>query len=76
LANYAGSDAVRGALDTARRAVYPETRALRIEVEAAEAMPGEAPSDLITEVENDPDVALVRRIIGGEIVAARPDGSG
>jgi DNA polymerase-3 subunit gamma/tau len=74
-ANYAGSDAVRSVLDEARRAVYPSSREIRIEVEPADDPADESsPDTLMTEVENDPGVALVREIIGGEIVGVRPDG--
>ena len=75
-ANYAGSDAVRSVLETACGVVFPAAREIRVEAEAEEESGGETPNALMTEAENDPAVILVREIIGGQIVAVRPDGGG
>ena len=75
-ANYAGADAVRKVLETACGVVYPAAREIRVEAEAAEESGGGTPNGLMTEAENDPAVVLVREIIGGQIVAVQPDGSG
>jgi len=75
-ANYAGSNAVRKFLETACGVVYPAAREIRVEAEAVEESGGGTPNGLMTEAENDPAVVLVREIIGGQIVAVQPDGSG
>jgi DNA polymerase-3 subunit gamma/tau len=75
-ANYAGSNAVRQVLETACGLVYPDAREIRVEAESAEETKGETPNGLMAEAENDPGVILVREVIGGQIVAVRPDGSG
>ncbi len=76
LAKYAGSDAVRPALEGACRAVFPGSSSIAVEVEAAADQPGATMSGLMAEAENDPGVALARSIIGGQVVAVRPDGGG
>jgi DNA polymerase-3 subunit gamma/tau len=75
-AKYAGSNAVRPALESACEVVYPGVAEIRVEIEAGQDQPGVAENALMAEAENDPGVALARSIIGGEIVAVRPDGSG
>ena len=76
LAKYAGSEAVRPALESAFRVVYPGASEIGVEVEAAEEQLGTTEDELMAEAENDPGVALARAIIGGQVVAVRPDGGG
>lgn len=73
LAKYAGSDAVRPALESACAAIYPGAVEIRVELEAGRDEPGATENSLTAEAENDPGVALARSIIGGEIVGVRPD---
>jgi len=74
LAKYAGSDAVRPALESACAVVYPGASEIRVELEAGEGETGTTENGLMAEVENDPGVILARSIIGGKIVDVRPDG--
>ena len=74
LARYAGSEAVRPALEKACSVVYPGAREIRFEVEQSEEQPGEPNRGLLAEAEGDPGVVLAVEIIGGEVVAARSDG--
>jgi len=74
LAKYAGSDAVRPALESACTVVYPGTSEIRVDVEAGQDESGTTENGLAAEAENDPGVVLARSIIGGEIVRVRPDG--
>jgi DNA polymerase III subunit gamma/tau len=73
LAKYAGSDAVRPALESACAVVFPAAAGIRVEVEAGENEAASTENDLMAEAEGDPGVALARSIIGGEIVGVRPD---
>jgi DNA polymerase-3 subunit gamma/tau len=73
LARYAGSEAVRPALESACSVVYPGTVKVLVEIETGLEPPGANENALTAEAENDPGVALVRSIIGGEIVGVRPD---
>jgi len=75
-AKYAGSNAVRPALESACEVVYPGVAEIRVEIDADQDQPGVAENTLMAEAENDPGVALARSIIGGEIVAVRPNGTG
>jgi len=75
-AKYAGSNAVRPALESACGVVYPGVAEIRVEIEAGQDQTGVAENHLMAEAENDPGVVLARSIIGGEIIAVRPDGSG
>ncbi len=74
LAKYAGSDAVRPALESACSVVFPGTSEIRVAVEAGQDETGATENGLTAEAENDPGIVLARSIIGGEIVRVRPDG--
>jgi len=74
LARYAGSDAVRPALEKACSIVYPGAAEIRFEIEETQEPSGESTDALLAEAEGDPGVVLAREIIGGEIVSVRPDG--
>ena len=76
LAKYAGSAAVRSALEDACETVHPGVVEIKVEVETGPDRAEESESGLMAAVESDPGVALVREIIGGEIVEVRPDGGG
>ncbi len=76
LAKYAGSTAVRSTLEEACEAVYPGADKINVEVENGPDRAEESESGLMAAVESDPGVVLARAIIGGEIVAVRPDGGG
>jgi DNA polymerase-3 subunit gamma/tau len=76
LAKYAGSDTVRPVLEKACRAVYPGARLVRVETEPTVDDDAGRSNGLLEEAESDPGVALAKEIIGGEVVAARPDGGG
>jgi DNA polymerase-3 subunit gamma/tau len=76
LARYAGSDALRPALESACEAVYPGTAEISVEVSSTGEESTAQSNSLMDMAENDPGVALARSIIGGEILAVRPDGSG
>ena len=76
LAKYAGSDVVRPALEGACRTIYPGVSEIEVRVEEAAEQPGATENGLMAEAENDPGVALARSIIGGQVVAVRPDGGG
>lgn len=75
-ARYAGSKAVRRALEDACEEVYPGVAEIRVEVERTSSPSQDDSDELKDAVESDPGVALARKIIGGEIVAVRPDGGG
>lgn len=74
LARYAGSDAARRPLRDACRAVFGDCSDVRIEVEPVEPAADNGAAGLRAEVDADPAVAMVRRVIGGEIVAVRRNG--
>ena len=76
LARYAGSDAVRPALLSACGTIYPGAVEIRVEVDTVQDQPGETENSLMAVAEKDPGVALARSILGGEIVAVRPNGGG
>jgi len=76
LARYAETDAVRPALENACKAVYPGVAEVRVEVVRGAGASPEGGDDLRSTAERDPGVVAARKIIGGEIVAVRPDGGG
>jgi DNA polymerase-3 subunit gamma/tau len=74
LARYAGSDAVRPALEKACRRIHPGTVEVRVVSEQSEEDATLATNGLREEVMSDPGIELARSVIGGEIAAVRPDG--
>ena len=71
LATFAGSAASRKALEAACAAAFGSSRAVRVEGGGAA---GTAGADAVEQaVQSDPALALARRVLGGEIVAVRPD---
>jgi hypothetical protein len=71
LAAFAGSAASRKALEAACASAFGSARAVRVE---GEGTAGTAGADAVEQaVQSDPALALARRVLGGEIVAVRPD---
>ena len=71
LATFAGSAASRKALEAACAAAFGSSLAVRVEGGGAV---GTAGADAVEQaVQSDPALALARRVLGGEIVAVRPD---
>jgi DNA polymerase-3 subunit gamma/tau len=71
LAEFAASDAARAPLAEACRRTLSARAGVRVEVEGHG--PGRARSELEREAEEDPQLSLAREILGGEVVAVRPD---
>jgi hypothetical protein len=71
LATFAGSAASRKALEAACASAFGSARAVQVE---GEGTAGAAGADAVEQaVQSDPALALARRVLGGEIVAVRPD---
>jgi DNA polymerase-3 subunit gamma/tau len=73
LGRYAASDEVRRGLETACRQVFGEVGEVRVSVEGVAPSGASENGRLDGELRSDPGVELARQVLGGEIVAVRPD---
>jgi hypothetical protein len=73
LAQYSTSEAIHSRLEAAAKRVFPQVREVRVEVEGSPSVDDALDGSLQDEADKDPQVALARRIVGGEIVSVRPD---
>jgi DNA polymerase-3 subunit gamma/tau len=75
-ARFAASDEAKGELEEACRGVFGGVGEVRVELEGGGSATGGANGGLEREVREDPAVELARQVLGGEIVAVRPDREG
>jgi DNA polymerase-3 subunit gamma/tau len=73
LAEFARSDELRQPLAAACRETLGTTGEVRFEVEGESAADGDAPSALAREADDDPELKLAQKVLGGQVVAVRPD---
>jgi hypothetical protein len=73
LGRFAASDEARGGLEQACREVFGALDEIRVVVEGGGASGNGANGRFEQELREDPGVELARQILGGEIVAVRPD---
>jgi DNA polymerase-3 subunit gamma/tau len=76
LGQYAASDEARSGLEKACRQVFGAVGEIRVVVEGAASSPEGANGRLEQEAREDQGVELARKVLGGEVVAVRPDREG